>query len=317
MRAALLLRMGEAEAARALVQDVDTGSYTPALTAAALDAYVATADFTGICPVMATQRDVRRDPQWQVAQIICTGFQGDGSGALTSLDRALYRGLMPRIDMLLAQKYVGAAGKARRAVTIEWDGVDEITPWRYGLAIAVGRGAAGAADGPGRAALFLHRRHRADARPCLAGRRRRPGGRGGDPFQRGDGRSLQPDLFRRRPHRRLGRPQRQVARRLYGRESRCPPRGDADSVGRHGGSAAALFAPGVDRLCGRAVADRRNAAGRCGRHHRLDAGRRARRQCRALGRSGEVRKPGLGAAGACHAGCTRRGRTQRNRRFHR
>ena len=138
LRAALLLRMGEADAARALVQDIDTGSYTPALTDAALGAYVATADLTGICPAMATQGGTRRDPQRQVAQIICTGFRGDGAGALTQLDRALYRGLMPRIDMLLAQKYVGATGKARRAVTIEWDGVDEITPWRYGLAIAVG-----------------------------------------------------------------------------------------------------------------------------------------------------------------------------------
>ena len=35
LRAALLVRMGEGEAARALVQDIDTGNYTPALTRAA------------------------------------------------------------------------------------------------------------------------------------------------------------------------------------------------------------------------------------------------------------------------------------------
>jgi hypothetical protein len=40
--------------------------------------------------------------------------------------------------MLLAQKYAGAAGSARRAVTIEWDGVEEMTPWRYAFTIAVG-----------------------------------------------------------------------------------------------------------------------------------------------------------------------------------
>lgn len=138
LRAALLLRMGEADAARALVQDIETGSYTPALTAAAFDAYVATADFTGICPAMTTQGGTRKDPQWQVAETICDAFRGEGAGALSRLDRALNRGLMPRIDVLLAQKYVGAAGRSRRAVTIEWDGVDEITPWRYGMAIAVG-----------------------------------------------------------------------------------------------------------------------------------------------------------------------------------
>src|SRR6185369_12402144 len=49
LRAALLVRMGEGDGARSLVQDVDTANYSPELTQAALDAYVATGDFTGIC----------------------------------------------------------------------------------------------------------------------------------------------------------------------------------------------------------------------------------------------------------------------------
>jgi len=138
LRAALLTRMGEGEAARALVQDVDTGNYTPALTEAAFDAYVATADFTGLCPAITIQGGTRDDPQWDAARAICTAFRGEGGAALSQLDRALSRGAMPRVDVLLAQKYAGAAGKARRAVKIEWDGVKEMTPWRYGLALAVG-----------------------------------------------------------------------------------------------------------------------------------------------------------------------------------
>ena len=138
LRAALLLRMGEAEAARALVQDVDTGNYTPLLRDAAFDAYVATADFTGICPAMATQGDTRKDPPWQAAQAICGAFRGDGANAMAQLGRSLSRGSMPRIDLLLAQKYAGAAGKERLAVTIEWDDVQDMTPWRYGMTIAVG-----------------------------------------------------------------------------------------------------------------------------------------------------------------------------------
>lgn len=138
MRAALLLRMGEADAARALVQDVDTGNFTPGLTDAAFDAYVATGDFTGICPTMTLRADARSDPQWQLARSICNAFRGEGSSALSELDRALSRGIMPKIDVLLAQKYAGAAGKARRAVKIEWDDVSDMTPWRYGLTIAVG-----------------------------------------------------------------------------------------------------------------------------------------------------------------------------------
>ena len=104
----------------------------------ALDAYVATADFTGLCPAIAIHGGTRKDPQWEVSSAICDAFRGDGAGSLSKLDRALNRGTMPKIDMLLAQKYAGAAGKARRAVTIEWDDVKDMTPWRYGLAIAVG-----------------------------------------------------------------------------------------------------------------------------------------------------------------------------------
>lgn len=138
LRAALLHRMGEGEAARALVQDIDTGQYTPELTQAAFDAYVATADITGICPAVAIQGSSRKDPQWQVAQSICSAFRGEGNLAMSRLDKDLASGTMPRIDVLLAQKYAGAAGKARRAVKIEWDGVKDMTPWRYALTIAVG-----------------------------------------------------------------------------------------------------------------------------------------------------------------------------------
>ncbi len=137
-RAALLVRMGEGEAARALVQDVDSANYTPALTQAALDAYLATADLTGICPAVAIQGGVRKDADWQVARAICSAFNGEGNSAMAQLDKAANQQLMPKIDLLLAQKYAGAAGKARRAVTIEWDGVSGMNPWRYALTIATG-----------------------------------------------------------------------------------------------------------------------------------------------------------------------------------
>src|SRR5690606_17554322 len=34
--------------------------------------------------------------------------------------------------------FAGAAGEGRRAVNIEWDGVSEMTPWRYAMATALG-----------------------------------------------------------------------------------------------------------------------------------------------------------------------------------
>lgn len=138
MRAALLLRMGEGEAARALVQDIDSGNYTQDLTQAALESYIFTADFTGICPAVTIQGGARKDPQWQAVSAICAAFRGEGTAGLAQLDRQLSSNSMPKIDLLLAQKYAGAAGKTRRAVKIEWEGVKEMTPWRYAMTIAVG-----------------------------------------------------------------------------------------------------------------------------------------------------------------------------------
>jgi hypothetical protein len=137
-RAALLVRMGEGEAARSLVQDVDASNFTSDLTQAALGAYVATADLTGICPAVAIQGGARKDPEWQVARAICGAFSGEGTHALNQLEKAQEKEMWPRIDLLLAQKYAGAGGKGRRAVTIEWDGVNDMNPWRYALTIATG-----------------------------------------------------------------------------------------------------------------------------------------------------------------------------------
>ncbi|MBS0477478.1 MAG: hypothetical protein JSR28_20300 [Proteobacteria bacterium] len=137
-RAALLVRMGEGEAARAIVQDVDAANFTPSLTQAAMDAYASTADVTGICPVIAVQGGVRKDADWRVLRSICASFQGDGSAGMAQLTQLERGGAWPRIDMLLAKKYAGAAGKSRQAVKIEWDGVDGMTPWRYALTIGVG-----------------------------------------------------------------------------------------------------------------------------------------------------------------------------------
>lgn len=138
LRIGLLLRMGEVDAARAVLQDIDIDNYTPALGLLALRTYERTADFTGLCPVIATQGNLLDDPRWNVAKTICEAFRGGSGPALSQLERDRRRGAMSNIDMLLAQKYAGAAGKSRRAVTIEWDKVEDMTPWRYGLAIGVG-----------------------------------------------------------------------------------------------------------------------------------------------------------------------------------
>ena len=141
LRARVLLRMGEVDAARALSQQVDSGAFTPALESAALDAYIATSDILGACPVVAITAARRREAEWQMIRQICRSFEGEGTGAMAELERLRRRGVgggYQNVDLLLAQKFAGSALESRKAVKIEWDKVEELTPWRYALALAVG-----------------------------------------------------------------------------------------------------------------------------------------------------------------------------------
>lgn len=138
LRANVLNVMGESYVARSLVQDVDSANYDTPLTNAAFDAYLATGDVVGMCPVARINGDIRNDPDWQMVRSICLAYSGSGKDASLDLDRDLSRQLAPRIDVLLAQRYAGAAGDGAQAVTIEWNGIGDLNPWRYSLATALG-----------------------------------------------------------------------------------------------------------------------------------------------------------------------------------
>lgn len=138
LRAGVLGRIGEFSAARVLVQDVDTSNWDKGLTDAALAAYVGTGDLVGACPAVKLQGSEREDAQWRMLQSICSAYAGQDTRANSELNRALANKIAPDIDVLLAQRYAGAAGRGRRAITLEWDGVNDMTPWRFALATAVG-----------------------------------------------------------------------------------------------------------------------------------------------------------------------------------
>ncbi len=137
LRVGLLNRMGEFAIARAVVQDIDSANWSPALTQEALGAYLGSGDITGACPAVRLQGSQRDDGEWQMWQAICNAYAGEAALAASQLDRALGRGAAPRIDVLLARRFAGAAGRGQRGVQIEWQGVDELNPWRFGLASAV------------------------------------------------------------------------------------------------------------------------------------------------------------------------------------
>ena len=137
-RAQVLLRMGEADAARLMVSQVDNANYTSGLEDAAMDSFLASADPVGLCPVAQLTAAERQGWQWDMVHAICTAFTHSDPNPMNRLDRVKIDGGAGRIDSLLAQKFAGAVAIKRRAVKIEWDKVDAMTPWRFGLALASG-----------------------------------------------------------------------------------------------------------------------------------------------------------------------------------
>ncbi|CAN5341446.1 hypothetical protein BH10PSE12_BH10PSE12_03260 [soil metagenome] len=135
-RAWLLVRMGEADAARMLVQSVDADRYTPRLYAVAMQTYLATADPAGLCPLSDGALRVSSEPGWVMSRAMCASFSGDQGLASGALSQAQRDKVARGIDYRLAEKVVGAGFNARRSVKVEWDGVDTLTAWRFGLATA-------------------------------------------------------------------------------------------------------------------------------------------------------------------------------------
>jgi len=137
-RAWLLVRMGEADNARALVQRVDTENYTPWLYEIAMQSALATADPAALCG-LADRASVESDKAaWTLARAMCAGIAGEGGTASSLVGQARNAYRASGIDVLLAEKIVGAGTNTRRAVNIQWDGVDRLTAWRFGLASASG-----------------------------------------------------------------------------------------------------------------------------------------------------------------------------------
>jgi hypothetical protein len=135
-RSWLLLRMGEADAARMLVNGVDTDRFTPKMLQVAVQTALATADTAALCPL---ENGIRRYDSAikQLVPAMCAALAGDPDGASAQIDNARRYGRIGGVDLALAEKVIGAAGSGR-AATIEWDQVDNLTAWRFGLAAGTG-----------------------------------------------------------------------------------------------------------------------------------------------------------------------------------
>jgi hypothetical protein len=137
-RAWLLLRMGEADSARMLVQAVDTNKYTPKMLQVAMQAALATGDPSGMCPMAEQGEKVFTEASWSIARGVCSGLSGETAHGNAMIDRVRDKRRARGIDVLLAEKIIGAGANTRRAIMIQWDDVKQLTAWRYGLASATG-----------------------------------------------------------------------------------------------------------------------------------------------------------------------------------
>ncbi len=137
-RAWLLLRMGEADAARMLVQSVDVDQFTPKMFAVAVQTALATADPAALCPLVVPGREISDEPVWPLSEAMCASLEGEAGRASALIDQARRRSRARPIDVTLAEKVIGAGLNTRRAVTVQWDDVDELSSWRFGIASATG-----------------------------------------------------------------------------------------------------------------------------------------------------------------------------------
>jgi hypothetical protein len=104
----------------------------------AVQTALATADPAALCPLVQPGRKLSDEPVWPLADAMCAALEGDAGRASQLIDQARARSGAGGIDLLLAEKVVGAGINTRRAVDIEWEGVDELNSWRFGIASATG-----------------------------------------------------------------------------------------------------------------------------------------------------------------------------------
>ena len=136
-RAWLLLRMGEADGSRLLIASVDTDGFTPKMNQVALQSALASSDPSAMCPLETGLGRLESRISGVVAAI-CASLSGDSEQAAAAIEAARRRGRVGGIDLALADKVVGAGAETSRAVTIEWEPVDRLNSWRYGLSTATG-----------------------------------------------------------------------------------------------------------------------------------------------------------------------------------
>lgn len=137
-RALLLVRLGDVDAARMLVQAVPVDRYTPRLYAVAAQVALAGGDIGGLCPIADVGQSLTKETLWPLARAMCAGLSGDTSLAAALIDDARQRRLIGNPDLLLVEQIAGAGTGNQKNASIDWTAVNRLTVFRFGLAVASG-----------------------------------------------------------------------------------------------------------------------------------------------------------------------------------
>jgi hypothetical protein len=114
--------MGEAYGARMVVAGVDVADFTPKLFQIGVQSALASADPSALCPIEGGIGKVERGIA-PLARAMCASLSGNSAVAAADIEAARRRGRFDPIDLVLADKVVGAGADTARAVTVEWDQV--------------------------------------------------------------------------------------------------------------------------------------------------------------------------------------------------
>lgn len=135
----LLVRMGEIDGAKRLVDSVPVDRYSPALYRVAGQAALAAADINGLCPIAVNGRLLSKDALWDLAVGMCAALQGDDITAARVFDTLGEDSKrVDPFDVRLGERVATLAGGAGRAAIIDWNEAPALTPYRYAVATASG-----------------------------------------------------------------------------------------------------------------------------------------------------------------------------------
>lgn len=137
-RARTMLNMGEVDGAKALIDNLPVDRFTPRLVRVAGQVHLAAADLPGLCPITDTGGAVSPDPLWKLAEAMCAAMAGDDITAASGFDGLRDGNQVDPFDIMLGERIATVSGGGGRAANVEWDAVDRVTPYRFGVATAAG-----------------------------------------------------------------------------------------------------------------------------------------------------------------------------------